>query len=111
MPNKAPQIITAQVLANSSISLNWTGLSDEDFQGASQGYKIIYKERNSTLNYEVQTEYGSTHTTVVYNLQPDKSYTFRVLAFNVYGDGPPGAAVNVTIQEQTSEIILGIDTL
>ena len=101
MPKRAPQIITVRALNNSVINVTWDALSKQDFQGAAQGYKILYKEMNSTAKYEVLTEYGAIYTTVIGNLKSGTWYTIRVLAFNVYGDGPPGAVANVETQGET----------
>ena len=101
VPKRAPQIITVRALNNSFINVTWDALSKQDFQGAAQGYKILYKEMNSTAKYEVLTEYGAIYTTVVGNLKSGTWYTVRVLAFNVYGDGPPGAVANVETQGET----------
>ena len=96
VPNKSPQLISAHARDNSSINVTWTGLREEDFQGASQGYKVLYKKTDSAGNYDVLTEYGPSYTTVIQNLLPGTWYTIRVLAFNVHGDGVPSEPVSVT---------------
>ena len=104
VPNKSPQLISAHARDNSSINVTWTGLREEDFQGASQGYKVLYKKTDSAVNYDVLTEYGPSYTTVIQNLLPGTWYTIRVLAFNVHGDGVPSEPVNVTTSGKWCEL-------
>ena len=104
VPNKSPQVISAHARDNSSINVTWTGLREEDFQGASQGYKVLYKKTDSAVNYDVLTEYGPSYTTVIQSLLPGTWYTIRVLAFNVHGDGVPSEPANVTTAGKWCEL-------
>lgn len=86
---------------NSSVSLTWTGLSGEDWQGAMQGYKILYREVNVTFPYNVSVKHGAETTSMIKDLKPGTWYALRILAFNVYGDGPLSAVVDIATQEAT----------
>lgn len=108
VPKKPPEIIHMHAPDNSSVSLNWTGLSDKHWQGALQGYKILYQEAKSdaTIPYNVSMKHGADTSTVIKDLKPGTWYILRILAFNVYGDGPLSAPVDVATQEATAGEIL-----
>ena len=101
VPNRPPEIINMHP-DNSSVSLKWTGLSDKDWQGALQGYKILYQEANTTIPYNVSVKHGADTNTVIKDLKPGTWYVLRILAFNVYGDGPLSVPVDIATQGATA---------
>ena len=108
VPDGKIKITNTHAPDNSSISVTWTGLSEKEFQGAPQGYKILYKETNDMAPCKVLATYGVATSTVIKDLKPGMKYTLRVLAFNVYGDGRPSAAVNVTTQGSSVGKFFGV---
>ncbi|XP_022798346.1 uncharacterized protein LOC111336503 [Stylophora pistillata] len=100
VPDVNVRIINAHAPNSTSVSVTWSRLPEEDFQGAFQGYKTLYKTTNDGSAYKAFTTYGALTSALIKDLRPGTQYTLIVFPFNVYGDGRHSQPVNVTTQEQ-----------
>ena len=87
--------------------MTWSRLPEEDFQGALQGYKTLYKTTNDGSAYKAFTTYGALTSALIKDLRPGTQYTLIVFPFNVYGDGRHSQPVNVTTQGNNALILSG----
>ena len=79
------------------MEVTWTGIPFNSFAGAPQGYKVVYYENTSAhaLIYRHVFAPGLVHTTRIEGLRINTFYLMRVLAVNVFADGPLSDPISV----------------
>ena len=88
-PSQSPDAIIAYNSSSQSLLVEWSHLSEQDFNGQRIGYKISYypvdrswEIRNVTVNYR------TNHTKVTTNLTVFTEYVITVSAVSSGGVGP-----------------------
>ncbi|XP_028936184.1 myomesin-3 [Ornithorhynchus anatinus] len=84
------------------------------YPGASPvtGYRVEVSQEGSSEWKELGTEPVRTHRLKVSDLEPGKSYLFRVRAVNAAGEGPPSVPCDPVLMETrpgTRELEVGVD--
>lgn len=105
-PSGPPQQVTLSGLTSKSIRITWDPVPPADRNGIIQGYKLSYQALpngdfvTKFFNISIkQQDEGAKKT--LNNLNEFTNYSIGVLAFTLYGDGPPSVAQLVqTLQDK-----------
>ncbi len=95
VPNQTPSVTKIYLTSANSFKLFWTSASD----GLIDGYRVAY--RPVTGGGEWTTTAVDAQTTSLHqgNLLEGMVYRIRVMAFNSSGNGIPGAAKEIKMEE------------
>ena len=105
-PTGAPANFMVNVgeTTSQSIKLSWGKVKESDRNGIITGYKVVYQELpnggSNTAHVSVEEEKERTATTLC-GLRQFTSYSIRVLAYTVKGDGPPSPEKTVQTKEDS----------
>jgi hypothetical protein len=111
--------LTATTLTTSSIYLSWNALSlNSDFGYSSiTNYTIVWDQGSSINSWVNKTTSSNTYTTIT-GLSLGETYSFKIIANNIYGSGPitptsssdlvaaaPGQMNQVVITQSTTNVV------
>ncbi len=86
-PPRAPASLTATAISGYEVQLQWQDQSTNE-----DGFRLERRTGPNTVQWQV----GRNITTYTDNTaQPDTQYTYRVIAFNTFGDSPPSNEASV----------------
>jgi hypothetical protein len=84
----------------STVSLQWDANTESDLAG----YKVYYSADSSPLEGTVPIDVNNQTITTINGLDPDKSYTFAVSAYNTTGEESPFSST-VSVSELSPPIV------
>uniref|UniRef100_A0A671SQ82 Protein sidekick-1-like n=1 Tax=Sinocyclocheilus anshuiensis TaxID=1608454 RepID=A0A671SQ82_9TELE len=88
VPSGAPENVTAEAMSSSRILLTWGSIPEHEQNGNILGYKVMYKEKDSDSEAQVNVVKGNlTKSVLLRNLGKYVQYEIQVLAFTRIGDG------------------------
>ena len=88
-PSKAPDSFTVTANSSTSITASWQLPPVGDRNGIIRGFKLFYKEKDSSGSQTVELiNSGSVRNKVVTGLDKYTEFEFQVLAYTSVGDGP-----------------------
>uniref|UniRef100_A0A673I6Y0 Protein sidekick-1-like n=1 Tax=Sinocyclocheilus rhinocerous TaxID=307959 RepID=A0A673I6Y0_9TELE len=84
----APENVTAEAMSSSRILVTWGSVPEHEQNGNILGYKVMYKEKDSDSEAQVNVVKGNlTKSVLLRNLRKYVQYEIQVLAFTRIGDG------------------------
>ena len=95
VPSKAPQLTAVEVLNSTSIQVKWEPVPKEYRHGIITKYVILYTDEKGENKGEMNVS-PSSETAVVNGLKQSTTYSFRVLAATVKGNGPESDPISET---------------
>ncbi|XP_062388932.1 protein sidekick-1 isoform X4 [Sardina pilchardus] len=88
VPSGAPENVTVEAVSSTRILVTWSPVPEQEQNGNILGYKVLYKEKDSDLEAQVQSVKGNlTQSVLLRNLRKYVQYQIQVLAFTRIGDG------------------------
>uniref|UniRef100_A0A672MPZ9 Sidekick cell adhesion molecule 1 n=1 Tax=Sinocyclocheilus grahami TaxID=75366 RepID=A0A672MPZ9_SINGR len=88
VPSGAPENVTAEAMSSSRILVTWGSVPEHEQNGNILGYKVMYKEKDSDSEAQVNVVKGNlTKSVLLRNLRKYVQYEIQVLAFTRIGDG------------------------
>ncbi|TRY87491.1 hypothetical protein DNTS_035314, partial [Danionella cerebrum] len=88
VPSGAPENVTAEAMSSSRILVTWGPVPEHEQNGNILGYKVLYKEKSSDSEPQVNVVKGNlTQSVLLRNLRKYVQYEIQVLAFTRIGDG------------------------
>ncbi|KAL7830593.1 hypothetical protein SRHO_G00317200 [Serrasalmus rhombeus] len=88
VPSGAPENLTAEAMSSTRILVTWGPVPEPEQNGNILGYKVLYKEKGSGAEPQVQLVKGNlTQSALLRNLRKYVQYEIQVLAFTRIGDG------------------------
>ncbi|RXN03323.1 sidekick-1 isoform X2 [Labeo rohita] len=88
VPSGAPENVTAEAMSSSRILVTWGPVPEHEQNGNILGYKVMYKEKDSDSEAQVNVVKGNlTQSVLLRNLRKYVQYEIQVLAFTRIGDG------------------------
>ena len=104
VPNQAPEITKIYLTSATSIKVFWTPVTEGPIDGYQVAFRPINEERWGTVAVD-------RHTTTLQqtDLQEGMVYRIRVMAFNESGNGLPGEAEEI-IMEEEGKLLLSYST-
>ena len=88
-PSQAPDVIIAYSSSSKSLVVEWSHLSEQDFNGKRIGYKISYYPVGRSWEIrDVTVNYRTNHTELKTNLTVFTEYVITVSAVSSGGVGP-----------------------
>ena len=91
-PSKAPDLVATQNVSSTSLVLEWSHLSEENFKGKPIGYIITYHTVGSDHDKNVVCENVTRNATTLSNLTVYTKYIIDVSAVSSGGIGPANTA-------------------
>ena len=104
VPNQAPEITKIYLTSATSIKVFWTPVTEGPIDGYQVAFRPINEERWGTVAVDRNTT--TLHQT---NLQEGMVYRIRVMAFNESGNGLPGEAEEIMMEEE-GKLLLSCST-
>ena len=95
VPTQVPEITKTYLTSATSVKVFWTPVTDGPIDGYQVAFRPINEERWGTVAVDRNTT--TLHQT---NLQEGKVYRIRVMAFNKSGNGLPGEAEEIMMEEE-----------
>ena len=104
VPNQAPEITKIYLTSATSTKVFWTPVTEGPIDGYQVAFRPINEERWGTVAVD-------RHTTTLQqtDLQEGMVYRIRVMAFNESGNGLPGEAEEI-IMEEEGKLLLSCST-
>uniref|UniRef100_A0A8C1W7I8 Sidekick cell adhesion molecule 1a n=1 Tax=Cyprinus carpio TaxID=7962 RepID=A0A8C1W7I8_CYPCA len=88
VPSGAPENVTVEAMSSSRILVTWGSVPEHEQNGNILGYKVMYKEKDSDSEAQVNVVKGNlTQSVLLRNLRKYVQYEIQVLAFTRIGDG------------------------
>ncbi|XP_041942102.1 protein sidekick-1 isoform X2 [Alosa sapidissima] len=88
VPSGAPENVTVEAVSSTRILVTWSPVPEQEQNGNILGYKVLYKEKDSDSEAQVQAVKGNlTQSVLLRNLRKYVQYQIQVLAFTRIGDG------------------------
>ncbi|KAI1884631.1 hypothetical protein AGOR_G00228370 [Albula goreensis] len=88
VPSGSPENVTAEAVSSTRILVTWGPVPEQEQNGHILGYKVLYKEKDSDSEPQVQLVKGNlTQSVLLRNLRKYVLYQIQVLAFTRIGDG------------------------
>ncbi|XP_062868629.1 protein sidekick-1 isoform X2 [Trichomycterus rosablanca] len=88
VPSAPPENVTAEAMSSTRILVTWGPVPEPQQNGNILGYKVMYREKGSDAESEVQVVKGNlTQSVLLRNLRKYVQYEIQVLAFTRIGDG------------------------
>uniref|UniRef100_A0A672KD05 Sidekick cell adhesion molecule 1 n=1 Tax=Sinocyclocheilus grahami TaxID=75366 RepID=A0A672KD05_SINGR len=88
VPSGAPENVTVEAMSSSRILVTWGPVPEHEQNGNILGYKVMYKEKDSGSEAQVNVVKGNlTQSVLLRNLRKYVQYEIQVLAFTRIGDG------------------------
>uniref|UniRef100_A0A673KGP5 Protein sidekick-1-like n=1 Tax=Sinocyclocheilus rhinocerous TaxID=307959 RepID=A0A673KGP5_9TELE len=88
VPSGAPENVTVEAMSSSRILVTWGPVPEHEQNGNILGYKVMYKEKESSSEAQVNVVKGNlTQSVLLRNLRKYVQYEIQVLAFTRIGDG------------------------
>ena len=96
VPNQAPSITKIYLTSTNSFKVFWTSVSDEPIDG----YRVAYRPDTGGGEWSTTAVDGQTTSLHQGNLLEGVVYRIRVMAFNSSGNGIPGMAKEIKMEER-----------
>ncbi|XP_018590271.2 receptor-type tyrosine-protein phosphatase F isoform X6 [Scleropages formosus] len=97
-PSSPPLHVQARMLSSSTMLVQWE--PPEEPNGQIRGYRVYYTTSlQSPLSTWQKHNTDDSRLTTISGLQPDTTYSIRVLGFTSVGDGPPSDVLQVKTQQ------------
>ncbi|KAL4608298.1 receptor-type tyrosine-protein phosphatase F isoform X3 [Arapaima gigas] len=97
-PSSPPLHVQARMLSSSTMLVQWE--PPEEPNGQIRGYRVYYTTNlQSPLSTWQKHNTDDSRLTTISGLQPDTTYSIRVLGFTSVGDGPPSDVLQVKTQQ------------
>ncbi|XP_056136412.1 protein sidekick-1-like [Lampris incognitus] len=94
VPSGAPVNVSAEAVSSTKILLTWSALPQTHRNGVILGYKVLYKEKESTSPPSAEVLEGEGSLSLLLGaLKKYMPYTLQVLAYTRMGDGPPSSPI------------------
>lgn len=87
-PCQAPDFFALQKSSRTSLTIKWSHLREDDFQGKPIGYYITYNPLNSTIDANFARVNFASNVTTITNLTAYTIYIINVSAVSSGGIGP-----------------------
>uniref|UniRef100_A0A8B9KIH4 Sidekick cell adhesion molecule 1a n=1 Tax=Astyanax mexicanus TaxID=7994 RepID=A0A8B9KIH4_ASTMX len=88
VPSAAPENVTVEAMSSTRILVTWGPVPEPEQNGNILGYKVLYREKGSGVEPQVQAVKGNlTQSVLLRNLRKYVQYEIQVLAFTRIGDG------------------------
>ncbi|XP_031422173.1 protein sidekick-1 isoform X2 [Clupea harengus] len=88
VPSGAPENVTVEAVSSTRILVTWNPVPEQEQNGNILGYKVLYKEKDSDSEAQVQVVKGNlTQSVLLRTLRKYVQYQIQVLAFTRIGDG------------------------
>ncbi|XP_029948858.1 protein sidekick-1-like isoform X2 [Salarias fasciatus] len=125
VPDEPPVILTVKPTTTTSVLVQWKRPSDESINGVLTGYRLYYKElhANASAKSEVQTTKSNTTSALITSkstfktvssasltefeltqLKKFKRYQIVMTSYNIVGESPPSAPVEVSVGEAAPSV-------
>ncbi|XP_041419942.1 receptor-type tyrosine-protein phosphatase delta isoform X39 [Xenopus laevis] len=96
-PSSPPRNVQARMLSSTTILVQWE--EPEEPNGQIQGYRVYYTmDPTQHINSWSKHNVADSQITTIGNLEPQKTYSVKVLAFTSVGDGPLSNDIQVITQ-------------
>ncbi|XP_041430147.1 protein tyrosine phosphatase receptor type D S homeolog isoform X38 [Xenopus laevis] len=96
-PSSPPRNVQARMLSSTTILVQWE--EPEEPNGQIQGYRVYYTmDPTQHINSWTKHNVADSQITTIGNLEPQKTYSVKVLAFTSVGDGPLSNDIQVITQ-------------
>ncbi|KAG8455154.1 hypothetical protein GDO86_001382 [Hymenochirus boettgeri] len=96
-PSSPPRNVQARMLSSTTILVQWE--EPEESNGQIQGYRVYYTmDPSQHINSWTKHNVADSQITTIGNLEPQKTYSVKVLAFTSVGDGPLSNDIQVITQ-------------
>ncbi|KAL3875338.1 hypothetical protein ACJMK2_033296 [Sinanodonta woodiana] len=98
-PEGAPRNVIVKPLSTTSVNVTWQQPPTSTWNGDLLGYYVVYRiaEPSSPVNQELVTY--PKQEKVLAGLVKKVNYEFRIIAFNIEGDGPSSVPVTIFVGE------------
>ncbi|XP_066545960.1 protein sidekick-1 [Amia ocellicauda] len=105
VPSGSPENVTAEAVSSTRILVTWGPVPEHEQNGHILGYKVLYKEKDSNSEPQVQVVKGNlTQSVLLRSLRRYILYDIQVLAFTRIGDGE---ASSPPVLERTKDDVPG----
>ena len=105
-PSSSPQSVQASSKNSTSVSVSWAAVSKDHRNGIIKGYKVIYQAlpdgKNAIRFINISNKHQDKEQDITLgDLVKFTSYSVRVLAFTVVGEGPLSKVKIVKTQQDS----------